>query len=162
MGCNCANRWTRWATTGDNELVMVEVESKCEPTQIMVVQRPDGAVAAEPPVGFGHDTLRPAGGAATSEPAAVPLPAPCKVTYVIKNSFAADFNITSFSTGADSYVFAPPIGKGQTKTVRATSSLPGPGECYRASTGTLELVHESTAARMTIGEIKICRLREPE
>ena len=160
MGCNCTARWTRWASMGDGELVMLEVESRCTPAEIAVVQQPGGNVEIE--IGFGHDTIRiPAGQLPAPAPAPA-IPVPCKITYVIKNAAGCDYNIVSFSTGADTYNFAPPIGPNQAKTIQATSSLPGPGECYRASTGTLELVHSTSGAHMTIGEIKICRLRDPD
>jgi hypothetical protein len=159
--CNCSNRWTRWVSLDDQtDLAMLEVESKCQPTEIVVVQQTNGRVSTEP-IGFGHDTVRPSAAAAT-EQTAIPISAPCKVTYIIKNSFASAYNIASFSTGNDTYVFGAPIGPGQSKTIRATSTLPGPGACCGVPSGVLELAHTTTPARMTIGAIKICRLCEPE
>lgn len=161
MGCQCTNRWTKWTTTGDGELAMLEVQSRCEPVKVIVVQRPDGDVDLQPPTGFGHDTIRTAEGHA-SDPTGVPAASQCKVTYVLKNYFGVDFAITSFSTGADTYVFSPPVGAGQSKTIQASSSLGVAAECYTARTGVLELAHTGTAARLTLGDVRICRLREVE
>ncbi len=146
MGCNCSNVWSTWTLVGDTDLIMLDVKSRCEGVPLGY---PDGFVG--PPMAAqlppGDDGVRPSG--------------PCRVIYEIHNYHGVAFVVTSFSTGSDTFTFNPPIGAGQKTTIMKQISVTSPSECYTAATGVLQLVHAMSAAPQTLGEIKICRLRQP-
>jgi hypothetical protein len=145
MGCPCSNRWTTWSTIDDVDLVMLEVSSRCEAAPILVLQRPPGEGVQPAPAEEG-----------------VPVSGPCRVIYEIKNYNGVDYAVASFSSGDQTWTFAPPLEPGKTKTIKKNASLGVRSECYTARTGVLELVHLVSGVRQTLSEIRICRLREVE
>lgn len=148
MDCKCTTEWSRWIRTGSGGWAIVKVTSTCAPVPIANQTSPDGSVSGPCP----EEPRRDAG--------AAPHPGGCRVTYTINVASASPVGLSSFSTGADTFSFTPPVGPNVVETIEVNSSLPDREHCLEEHSGVVEVAHVATGAKVaTLTGVKICRLR---